>query len=255
GRGWTLMRRLISGLLPASWAPAQLPARMARAVLAAVLALCAGCGALIPAGDGSAPANLATPKNPDGEPAARDSGTTGPDAGGNGSADACRVSVETPTGAVLQLEVAADPAARARGLGGRDGIEPGAAMALAFPEPTYVTIWMKDMRFDIDVVWIDGDRVVDLYAHMPAPPPGTPDEDLPQYTGAAPADVVLELAAGTAAVLGLEPGARVRWDPASPAHVCQPAGMGLTVGLRPRSTPAGPVPGPPVPGPPRPPPG
>src|SRR5690606_38973881 len=109
----------------------------------------------------------------------------------------------TPTGATLALEVAADPVSRTRGLGGRDGLAAGTVMALAFPQPVTVAIWMKDMRFDLDVVWVRGDRVVDLYEEMPAPEPGTPDNELPVYVGQAPADVVLELAGGTARALRL----------------------------------------------------
>ena len=176
--------------------------------LPAIAAVTAGCGA--PASqDSKAPVSPAAdhPAEP---------GTAGQ------SNAACAVSVETPTGATLALEVAADPVSRTRGLGGRDGLAAGTAMALAFPQPVTVAIWMKDMRFDLDVVWVRGDRVVDLYEEMPAPEPGTPDKELPVYVGQAPADVVLELAGGTARALGLEPGARVRWRPASPAQVCAP---------------------------------
>jgi len=179
-------------------------------LISAMLAACTGAGTG-PAGGG--PAARLDPAQP--APAEADA----PEAAGS---PACTVSVRTPSGQALRLEVAADPVSRARGLGGRDGLEPGTAMALVFPEPTYVTIWMKDMRFDIDVVWIDGERVVDVYPRMPAPAPGTPDEDLASHTGREPADVVLELEAGTADDLGLKPGAHVQWEPGSPVHLCRP---------------------------------
>src|SRR5690606_14857360 len=97
-------------------------------LISAMLAACTGAGTG-PAGGG--PAARLDPAQP--APAEADA----PEAAGS---PACTVSVRTPSGQALRLEVAADPVSRARGLGGRDGLEPGTAMALVFPEPTYVTI-------------------------------------------------------------------------------------------------------------------
>lgn len=134
----------------------------------------------------------------------------------------CSVQLIAPAGRALRVEVAADPPSRHRGLAGREALVPGTALALAYPEPELVAVWMHGMRFALDVVWIDGARVVDLREDLPPPAPGADPASLPVYGGAAPADAVVEVPAGTARPLGLVPGARVRWVPAPPAAVCDP---------------------------------
>ena len=65
------------------------------------------------------------------------------------------------------------------------------------------------MRFPLDLVWIDDDRVVDVTADVPDQP-GTPAEQLPIYSPSQPANRLLEVNAGWAERNGVEPGDRVR---------------------------------------------
>lgn len=115
----------------------------------------------------------------------------------------------------LVAEVVRTPEERARGLGGRDGLAPGTGMLFAFDEPGYPAFWMQDMRFDLDLVWARDGRIVDVTADVPRPPPG-PDPNpapLPLYRPRAPADLVLEVPAGTAAASGWRPGDRLLVEP------------------------------------------
>jgi uncharacterized membrane protein (UPF0127 family) len=73
-------------------------------------------------------------------------------------------------------------------------------------------IWMKGMRFPLDLVWIDGGRVVDVTARVPDQPPGTPDAELPVYAPSRPANRVLEVNAGWAARNGVRPGDKVLYS-------------------------------------------
>ncbi len=94
-----------------------------------------------------------------------------------------------------------------RGLAGRSAIGDGMLFA-----PHWVgraSMWMKDVLVDLDMVWLRDGVVVDLVADASAPAPGTADSELPKYTNAAPADVVLELPGGRAAELELGPGVPV----------------------------------------------
>ena len=75
-------------------------------------------------------------------------------------------------------------------------------------------IWMKGMRFPLDLVWIDDDRVVDVTADVPDQP-GTPDAQLPIYSPSQPANRVLEVNAGWAKRNGVQPGDRVRLENSS----------------------------------------
>jgi uncharacterized membrane protein (UPF0127 family) len=70
------------------------------------------------------------------------------------------------------------------------------------------SFWMKGMRFPLDIVWINGNRVVDVSADVPAPQ--GPGGGLPTYSPDRPADRALEVNAGWAARHGVEPGDTVR---------------------------------------------
>ncbi len=110
----------------------------------------------------------------------------------------------------IQAEVAADAATQARGLGGRDGLPEGHGMVFPYARAGRPGFWMKDMRFDIDIVWIRGDRVVDIHHDVPFDPGGT---EGPTVRPSEPADLVLEVTAGTARRLGWRVGDAVRVDP------------------------------------------
>ena len=104
------------------------------------------------------------------------------------------VSVGTTTVAV---EVADTEPARELGLGGRDSLAPGHGMLFVFDAPGSWGIWMKDMRFPIDIVWARGDGTVTAVARGISP--ATYPEVF--YPPAPDALFVLELPAGGAASL------------------------------------------------------
>lgn len=101
-------------------------------------------------------------------------------------------------GVSVIAEVAADDAARSRGLGGKNALREGAGMLFAFPYSGFHMFWMKDMKFPIDIFWIENNRVVDLVENAIAFPVGTPDKFLPMYRSDVPARFVLETSAGFA---------------------------------------------------------
>lgn len=55
----------------------------------------------------------------------------------------------------LQVLVADTPELRQQGLSGRDSLGDVQGMLFIFDENDYHGIWMKDMKFPIDVIWID----------------------------------------------------------------------------------------------------
>jgi uncharacterized protein len=109
--------------------------------------------------------------------------------------------------ATVQVELADDEAARRRGLSGRPRLGRDQGMLFVLPNDM-PSFWMKGMRFPLDIVWIDGNRVVDVTADVP--PPRRPGGGLPTYSPDRPADRVLEVNAGWAALHGVEPGDTVR---------------------------------------------
>lgn len=107
---------------------------------------------------------------------------------------------------VLMLELADTPAEREQGLSDRSSMRTDHGMLFVFPKPYTYTFWMPRMHFDLDVIWLQGSRVVDV-VRLPAPQ--TSSETPARHTPVEPADRVLELVAGQAAVYGLSAGASV----------------------------------------------
>ena len=112
-------------------------------------------------------------------------------------------------GATLLAEVVRDGAAWQRGLSGRTGLAKTGGMLFVFPQAAHYGIWMKDMRFAIDIFWIRDGVVVDLAESVAPSPAGTADAALPVYTPDVSAEFVLETAAGFAAAHAIAIGDRV----------------------------------------------
>ena len=109
----------------------------------------------------------------------------------------------------VQVEVADTPERRSRGLSGRASLAEGRGMIFPYARADRHGFWMYDMHFDIDIVWIRDDRIVDVTPRARHDPPG----ELPVYRPREPADLVLEVPAGTAERLGWKIGDEVSVDP------------------------------------------
>ena len=102
------------------------------------------------------------------------------------------------------VEIADTPAARERGLGGRDVLPAGRGMLFDMGSDAEWGFWMKDMRFAIDIVWLARDGTVVYIAANVAP------DTYPQvFAPPSPAYWVLELPAGYMAASGVGIGERV----------------------------------------------
>lgn len=58
-------------------------------------------------------------------------------------------------GVPVHIEYATSAAAIAQGLGGRASLRDGSGMLFVFEKPGAYPFWMKDVRFPIDIIWID----------------------------------------------------------------------------------------------------
>lgn len=91
----------------------------------------------------------------------------------------------------VSLMVADTPALRAKGLSGRPALEPNTGMLFVFDQLEYPGIWMKDMAFSIDVLWLNADNViVDIYESL------SPDTYPQVFSPRAKAQFVIELPRG-----------------------------------------------------------
>jgi uncharacterized protein len=106
----------------------------------------------------------------------------------------------------LNAEVAFTQAQKTAGLGGRPCIGANQAMLFDFGKPGQYPIWMKGMRFPIDIVWIGVDhKVAGFYNNIQ--PSTYPDSFVNKKDS--PAQYVLELKANRADLLHIAVGTPV----------------------------------------------
>ena len=97
--------------------------------------------------------------------------------------------------ALVHAEVAETIGQHERGLSGRTRLGENEGMLFVFGIADRYPFWMKEMRFPIDIIWIAGDKVVDITRSLPPPREGEiPASAYPST----PADQVLEVSAGFA---------------------------------------------------------
>lgn len=108
----------------------------------------------------------------------------------------------------ISAEVAATPETRARGLSGRAQLPEGTGMLFIFDAPERPAFWMQGMNFPLDLIWITGDRVLEITPNVPAPVAG---QELPRYLPANPVNAVLEVPAGFCQRHGIQVGDPVQW--------------------------------------------
>jgi uncharacterized membrane protein (UPF0127 family) len=105
----------------------------------------------------------------------------------------------------VTVELARSLQEKARGLSHRTGLSDGHGMASVYGAPQDVGIWMKDMRFPLDILWVREGRIVKIERDAPPLAAGATE---PVY--AARADLVLEFPAGYASRTGIRVGDQVR---------------------------------------------
>lgn len=81
------------------------------------------------------------------------------------------------------------------GLSNRDSLGTYDGMLFIFPEPGKYTMVMRDMRFPLDIVWINGNQVVHIEENIPLEP-GKTESQLTPYSSDKLANLVLEAPAG-----------------------------------------------------------
>lgn len=86
-----------------------------------------------------------------------------------------------------------------RGLSGTDSLAANRGMLFVFPREDKWAIWMKDMNYPIDIVWLDKDAVVNYIVKNAQPSSYNADDPTKStmYTPEKPARYVIELPSGT----------------------------------------------------------
>ena len=121
------------------------------------------------------------------------------------------VPIQTPSGIVIQAEIADTPQKRATGLMYRDQLKKNHGMLFFFNEPQAWTFWMKNTKIALDLIWLDGKkRVVHIEQNVPICT--RTDESCPQYrSNSDDAMFVLEIAGGTVDGYKIEKGSKLQF--------------------------------------------
>jgi uncharacterized membrane protein (UPF0127 family) len=109
-------------------------------------------------------------------------------------------------GHVFSLYLAGTSQAQAIGLAKYKSIPLNYGMIFIFDKSGLYSFWMKGMQFPIDIIFISGNKVVDVFQQVPVVSNG----NLPVYTTKSKADKVLEINAGLAKKYGIKIGSEVK---------------------------------------------
>ncbi len=94
----------------------------------------------------------------------------------------------------FNVEVMDTPEKQQQGLSGRKSIPQDQGMLFVFNEKAYHYFWMKNMKFPIDIIFIEDDKIVSIVKS--AQPPKSGEENPPLYKSGGPVNRVLEINSG-----------------------------------------------------------
>lgn len=100
----------------------------------------------------------------------------------------------------IPLERAEKNPARVKGLSGKESLNPGTGMLFVFDKVTEQCMWMKDMRFSIDMIWLDEEKKIKKIEQNVAP------ETYPAAFCAEDTKYVIELNSGSVQKFGFAVG-------------------------------------------------
>jgi uncharacterized membrane protein (UPF0127 family) len=113
--------------------------------------------------------------------------------------------LRTPKGQRFEAELALSAPATKKGLMFRDGLPSKTGMFFLFTEPAKRrSMWMNNMRFPLDVVWLDGSLTIVSIRYNCEP--CVSEERCPRISSIRKAQHAIEFSAGDADALGLQIG-------------------------------------------------
>ena len=105
---------------------------------------------------------------------------------------------------VIKVELADDSPKQIKGLSGKDKLGENSGMFFVYNKPGIRSVWMKDMKFPIDIIWIDENKkIIGIES-------GVKPESYPKsFESPEPVKYILETNSGLAEKYGFKPGALV----------------------------------------------
>lgn len=105
----------------------------------------------------------------------------------------------------LNIERAATHQKRQQGLSGREAMPENSGMLFVFDEASQQCIWMKDMKFDLDIIWLDESKTINKIEKSVSP------ATFPRSFCAENTKYVLELNSGSINAYGLNVGTTLKF--------------------------------------------
>jgi len=111
----------------------------------------------------------------------------------------------------LQIEIMQTEEEKAKGLSDRKNLCSNCGLLFVYDSEGIYSFWMRRMYFDIDILWLNKDRVVDII--YDAKKPTAEEFESPRiiYQSKVPADKVLEVNAGWVEKNGIKIGDVVKY--------------------------------------------
>jgi uncharacterized protein len=109
---------------------------------------------------------------------------------------------------VFHLWIAKDEPSRITGLSGVESLKPNGGLLMAFDGDDTWGIWMKDMKVDLDIIWLDQNKSVIYIVKNAGAELGTDKT----FTPTKPARYVIELPAGSVQKYGIKAGQAATFD-------------------------------------------
>lgn len=107
---------------------------------------------------------------------------------------------------LFNVTIASTQQDRVLGLSNRDSLPMDQGLLFIFEEPEIAGIWMKDMNFPIDIIWLDqAKEIIDIEPNV------SPDTFPTVFKPFDPALYVIEVNAGAVEDLGIEVGDKLDW--------------------------------------------
>jgi len=112
----------------------------------------------------------------------------------------------------INIETVDTPEGIEQGLSGRQDLCSDCGMLFVFKKPDIQKFWMRRMYFDIDIIWINNNRVVDITYNVQKPDEIEFEYPTQIYQSSVPCDKVLEVNAGWAEGNAISVGDKVSYS-------------------------------------------
>ncbi len=96
------------------------------------------------------------------------------------------------------------------GLSEKKSLPQNEGMLFPFEKPEFYSFWMKNMKFPIDIIFINKNHIVTVYQNVQ--PPKSKDENLIIYKPEEPVNTVLEINAGLSKKYNIKKGDEVKTE-------------------------------------------